>query len=152
MRKPHRPMNRVESDQPIGVERAEPQRLARETQRINTYYGQDGTVMQFAIEKTRGSGDVTAFNPTTQERFSGTYVAVVQGTNVSSRAYVTNGVDSASGVTASTARSNLADSTAYLRGDKGTMLSCSMAIQPGVYPHGIGTCTDNNRTGYRLQF
>ena len=117
-----------------------------------TIYAQDGTVMQFAIQKALGGGDVTAFNPATQERFSGTYVGVIRGTNVNSDAYATNGADFAVGAGSSVARSNLADATAYLRGDKGTMLTCAMQIQPGIYPHGIGQCSDNHRTTYRLQF
>jgi hypothetical protein len=104
--------------------------------------------MRFAIQKTTGSGDVTAFNPTTQESFCGNYVAVVSGSNVTS-AYATN---DGAGFGSSTARSNLAGASAYLRGDKGTMLTCSMEIQPGWYPHGIGSCSDNHSIAYRLQF
>ena len=60
-------------------------------------YASDGTVMQFAIQKTHGSGSVSAFNPLTQERFSGTYVAVTQGANIGTSAYATNGTDAAVG-------------------------------------------------------
>ena len=48
--------------------------------------------------------------------------------------------------------SNMADASAFLRGDKGSMLTCTMRIEAAVYPHGLGTCTDKRGGSYRLQF
>lgn len=91
-------------------------------------YTKEGRVLDFAIEKTTGSGAVTALDPVSKESFSGTYVAIM-------------------GADASTATA-----TAYLRGDKGAALTCEMQIQPGDSPHGLGTCNDNRKRSYRLQF
>lgn len=115
-------------------------------------YSLSGNVMTFEIEKTTGAGSVTAFDPASQERFSGSYVAVLASTTTNARAVVTNGYGLAVGNATQSSGTNMADATAYLRGDKGTILSCTMRIQAGVYPHGIGDCTDNRRATYRLQF
>jgi len=115
-------------------------------------FSQSGKVLDFAIQKTYGSGAVSAFDSDRQERFSGSNVAVLASTTTSARAVVTNGSGFAVGNATESSGSNMADATAYLRGDKGTMLTCTMRIQAGVYPHGIGDCTDNRRTTYRLQF
>jgi hypothetical protein len=115
-------------------------------------YTLDGRVLDFAIQKEPRSGDVTAFDPTTQERFSGTYVGVLESTSASSSGLVTNGRGFAVGSGSAVSGSNMADATAFLRGDKGSMLTCSMRIEAAVYPHGLGTCTDNRGGSYRLQF
>jgi formylmethanofuran dehydrogenase subunit C len=115
-------------------------------------YSQNGKVMSFAIEKTTGAGSVTAFDPGSQEQFSGSYVAVLGNTTTNTHAMVANTSGWVAGNATESSGSNMADGTAYLRGDKGTMLSCTMRIQAGVYPHGIGDCTDNHRATYRLQF
>jgi hypothetical protein len=115
-------------------------------------YSQSGKVLDFAIQKTYGSGAVSAFDSDRQERFSGSYVAVLGSTTTNARAVVMNGSGFAVGHATESSGTNMADATAYLRGDKGTMLTCTMRIQAGVYPHGIGDCTDNHRMSYRLQF
>jgi hypothetical protein len=50
--------------------------------------------------------------------------------------------------------SNIANANAFLKGDKGTMLTCVMKIEGAVVssPHGIGGCNDNLGKKYRLQF
>jgi hypothetical protein len=58
----------------------------------------------------------------------------------------------ASGSGVASVGSNIANATAYLAGDKGTMLNCEMHIEAGLSPHGIGGCSDNKGKNYRLQF
>ncbi len=108
--------------------------------------------MPFAIEKTTGSGLVTASDPATQEEFSGNYVAVMETISSSANAFATNGYSSAIGFGSGSVGSNIADANAYLRGDQGTMLTCTMKIQAGINPHGLGSCSDNSGRSYRLQF
>lgn len=88
---------------------------------------EQGNVLEFKIEVARRSGAVSAHDPKTGERFSGNYVAIVMG-------------------------SNIANTNAYLTGDKGTTLNCQMKIEGGFSPHGIGGCTDQRGGRYRLQF
>ena len=88
-------------------------------------FSQNGQILDFAIEKTYGSGRVTAFNSKTNETFEGKYSAI--GT--------------------STARA-----TAFLKGDKGSIIYCQMEIQAGLNPHGLGKCQDQKEIVYRVQF
>lgn len=115
-------------------------------------FTQDGRVLDFAIQKTTGSGGVTAFDSARQENFSGTYVAVLEATGAVSNGFATNGQRFVAGSGSAVVGSNMADATAFLRGNKGTMIQCSMKIQAAAYPHGLGTCTDNHGGQYRLQF
>jgi hypothetical protein len=115
-------------------------------------YTQDGRILDFAIQKEPRSGNVTAFDSPTQEHFSGTYVGILELTRTSSSGLITNGGGFAVGSAAGVTGSNIADATAFLRGDKGSVLTCSMRIEAGVSPHGLGTCTDNHGSSYRLQF
>ena len=117
-----------------------------------TLYTQDGRVLDFAIQKAPRSGAVTAFDATAQESFSGTYVGVLESTTANSSGLATNGRDFAVGAASAAVGSNMADATAFLRGDKGAMLTCTMRIEAAVYPRGLGTCKDNHGGIYRLQF
>jgi len=108
--------------------------------------------MAFSIEKTTGSGAVTAYDPATQEQFYGSYVGIRETINSNADAFVTNGRSSVAGVGSGSVGSNIADANAYLRGGKGTMLTCTMKIQAGASPHGLGSCVDNSGQKYRLQF
>ena len=66
----------------------------------------EGRVLDFAIQKTTGSGAVTGFDPASKENFSGTYVGI-------------KGIDA-----------NIVTATAYLRGDKGAALTCDLKSMP----------------------
>lgn len=110
-----------------------------------TIYSDDGKTIPFEIERAHRSGTVTAFDPAAAETFSGNYVAIVNGVN--SVAYMPN---VGWGVAGSSSR--VANATAFLRGDKGTVLTCQMQIERGFSPHGIGGCTDNRSKDYHLQF
>ena len=104
-----------------------------------------GKTLSFEIERAHRSGAVTAFDPSTDERFVGNYVAIVN--SVSSAAY-----SPLAGWGVARTTSNVANATAFLRGDKGSVLNCDMQIEGGFNPHGIGQCTDNHAENYRLQF
>jgi hypothetical protein len=115
-------------------------------------YSTDGKVMQFEIEKSRGSGAVKAVDTSTGEQFAGNYVGVLPTVTQTSTVIVSGSVVT-SGFGVDSISSNMANATAFLKGDKGTMLNCAMEIQASVIsPHGIGGCTDNSGRKYRLQF
>ena len=115
-------------------------------------YSDKGQMLEFAIEKAYRTGGVTAFNPKTNERFSGKYVGILEEISSSSSAFASAGRFSASGFSNSSISSNVANATAFLQGDKGTLLSCRMQIEAGLNPHGFGSCEDNKGSRYRLQF
>ena len=117
-----------------------------------TLYTQDGKILPFEIEVARRTGAMTATDPLTQEHFSGSYVGIMERVTGTASAVVTNGNNSAVGFGVSSFGSNIANATAYLRGDQGTMLTCAMQIEAGLSPHGIGGCDDNKGGKYRLQF
>ncbi|MGB6756196.1 MAG: hypothetical protein WBE71_27525 [Xanthobacteraceae bacterium] len=115
-------------------------------------YSADGKILQFEIETSHGSGAVKASDTSTGEEFSGTYVGIMSSATRTSSAVISGGV-TASGFGVDSISSNIANATAFLKGDKGTMLNCAMQIQASVVsPHGIGGCTDNSGQKYRLQF
>lgn len=129
-----------------------------------TIYSQDGKVLEFQIEKAHRTGAVAAFDPSTGERFSGAYVGILERTTAFSSGFLTGrtnfvgtgfsgtATSTASGFGFGSVGSNIANATAYLAGDKGTMLNCEMQIEAGFSPHGIGGCVDNKSEKYRLQF
>jgi hypothetical protein len=121
-----------------------------------TIVSDQGDLLEFHIEKAMRTGAVTAFNPRTEEEFSGTYVAIVESATAHDSGFATvygaGGTVNASGFGNRRVTSNIAQATAYLKGSAGTILNCSMQIEAGWTPHGIGTCADQKVNGYRLQF
>lgn len=117
-----------------------------------TIYSSDGKVLPFEIEKAHRSGSVRASDPSTGEQFLGNYVGIMERTAITSSGSVVAGKVVASGFGVESIGSNTANATAFLKGDKGTMLSCEMKIEAGLSPHGIGACEDNHGGKYRLQF
>lgn len=117
-----------------------------------TIYSSSGKTLQFEIEKAHRTGAVKAVDPSTGERFSGTYVGIMERISGTSTAFVSGQNRFASGFGTASIGSNIANATAYLKGDKGTMLTCRMRIEAGISPHGIGGCDDNRGGKYQLQF
>lgn len=113
-----------------------------------TIYSTDGHELDFQIEVTRGAGKVAAQDATTGEVFKGTYAAVMESHSAVSTTFTGN----VPHFTVASSGSNIANATAFLKGDKGASLSCIMEIAAGLTPHGIGTCQDNLAKQYRLQF
>lgn len=116
-------------------------------------YDSKGKMLAFEIETARHQGKVTAFDATNNERYQGQYTGVTPGetsnftTNISSYGY------SASGFGSGYSQSNVGFATAYLRGDKGGMLTCDMHVEKAIlHPHGIGVCVGNDGDRYHLQF
>jgi hypothetical protein len=112
-------------------------------------YSEQGKILEFQIEKARRTGTVTAFDPQTGEHYSGNYVGILEAVGGSS---VTVSSAGSVGATSFGLGSNIANATAYLTGDKGSMLNCEMKIEASISPHGIGGCTDQRGGKYRLQF
>ena len=121
-----------------------------------TLVSEKGDILEFHIEKAMRTGAVTAFNPRTKEDFTGTYVGIVASSTAHNSGFATvygaGGTVSATGFGNTRVTSNIANATAFLKGANGTILNCSMQIEAGWSPHGIGTCTDQDSNGYRLQF
>jgi len=115
-------------------------------------YSESGDILEFFIEKAPRSGGVTAYNPKTNESFNGRYVGILQEITSSSVGFASTGRSSAFVLGDSSLSSNIGNTTAYLKGDKGTMLTCKMQIEVGFSPHGIGTCEDQKLKPFRLQF
>ncbi len=115
----------------------------------------DGTEFVLAIERSAGTGIMTARNLLTGEQFAGNYTAMLTDGGVSTSTYnSTWGFDTGT-VTTKTAGTK-AVGKGILRGDKGTVISVTMDIKPSykarINPSGFGDGTDNNDIHYQLQF
>lgn len=115
-------------------------------------YSDNGQILDFAIEQAYRSGAVTAFNSRTNETFSGRYVGILEEFTSSSTAIAFSGRSSASAFGSSSVSSNIGNTTAYLKGNKGSMLTCKIQIEAGLSPHGIGSCQDQKGQNFRVQF
>lgn len=115
-------------------------------------YSNDGRVIPFEIEKAHRTGAITARDPVTGEQFTGSYVGVKERVDIATSGTVIQGRAVATGFGSGSAGSNIANATAFLKGDKGSMLNCEMKIEAGYAPHGIGSCQDDQGRPYRLQF
>ena len=115
-----------------------------------------GDVLDFEIETAYRSGAVTAANPRTGESFTGRYTAIVDTTYSRSTGqvsiYGTGGSATGTGFGTSARRSSIGNASAFLRGDRGTTLNCTMQIEAAIRPTGIGSCQDQRGLNYRLQF
>jgi hypothetical protein len=87
--------------------------------------------------------------PKTGEHYAGNYVGILEAVGGSS---VTVSSAGNVGATSFGLGSNIANATAYLTGDKGSMMNCEMKIEASISPHGIGGCTDQRGGKYRMQF
>ncbi|RRQ20408.1 hypothetical protein D5687_09515 [Guyparkeria sp. SCN-R1] len=128
---------------------------------------QSGTVMDFQIERSHGTGDMTAYNPETGEAFEGRYTGSYQGGGVA----VTNSTGSFSGSSRDTSSGTMyrhsgnvsgssttfvppsnATARGFLRGDQGTVITLYMDIRPGIMPKGHGEGVDQDGNRYQVQF
>lgn len=112
----------------------------------------DARVLAFEIEVTRGSGKVRAVDPVTSEIYEGTYGAVSQAVGVSGTSSTFVGSKTVTSNTYGSASSNMAAANAVLIGNQGNVLDCTIDIQKGFRPRGIGSCSDKKGKTYRLQF
>lgn len=115
-----------------------------------------GDVLDFEIETAYRSGAVTASNPRTGETFGGRYTAIVDTTYSRStnqvNVYGAAGSVTGTGFGTTAQRSSIGNASAFLRGDRGTTLNCTIQIEASIRPTGIGTCQDQRGLRYRLQF
>lgn len=130
------------------------------------YLLQNGTVMDFQIETSQGTGDMYAFNHITGENFTGQYTGTYKGGGVSrtttdgnfngSTSSIQNGFSNFSGNISSTSSTFTPPSDATARGvligDKGTVIELYMEIRPGIRPKGHGEGIDNKGNKYQVQF
>jgi hypothetical protein len=115
-------------------------------------YSDSGKVLDFEIEKSRGTGRVTALDNTTGEQFAGEYVGIRETISSTNSGVILSGNRTTNGFGSSTVSSNMANATAFLTGNQGGSLTCQMAIQAGISPHGIGDCVDKAGVKYHVQF
>jgi hypothetical protein len=107
----------------------------------------NGQKLDFAIETSRGAGSMTAYNPSTGETFDGVYSGVFHGGGVA----VARAGNGGCNITAFAPPSG-ADASGILKGDKGTVISVYLDINPGFRPTGHGIGRDNNGVQYQVHF
>ena len=107
----------------------------------------DGTVFPMQIELSYGSGRMTATDPVTGEIFSGTYTAILDQHVIQHQSTSLFGEDETAVDT-----SGIAQGSAVLVGNKGTVLNLKMQIKPGTNPTGFGEAEDNHGKKYNIQF
>lgn len=117
-----------------------------------TIYSTSGRVLAFQIEKTASGGRVAATDASSGEQFDGSYVGISPTISTDMSASAFSGGASAFGGSSSTTSTNIANARAFLRGSKGSMLTCEINIQKGFQPRGIGSCHDQGGQNYVLQF
>lgn len=131
------------------------------------YSLQDGTVMEFKIERSYGTGGMSAQNHKSGEVFSGQYTGTYKGggaaTTVgtgqvsgSTSNFATGSTYQHSGQFTSNTTTFIPPSNATARGiligDKGTVIELYMDIRPGIVPKGHGEGIDNKGFRYQVQF
>ena len=109
------------------------------------YVTPNGQKLEFAIEESYGQGKMTAYNPQTEERFTGEYSAM----------HTEQGM-----MLGNVGRSNVtlfqpptgANGQGVLIGDKGTMIRLYLEIKPGLRPTGHGSGVDEEGKRYEVFF
>jgi hypothetical protein len=107
----------------------------------------DGTTLPMQYEFTSGSGKMTATNPVTAEFFQGTYTAVLETRVHTHQSNSLFGNDDTSVETA-----DVAQGSAVLVGNKGTVLNLKLQVKVGNPPSGFGEGEDNKGVKYNVQF
>jgi hypothetical protein len=108
----------------------------------------DGTTLAMQYELTSGSGRMVATNPVTGEFFQGTYTAVLENRT---RTHVDNSLFGNDNET-SVETSDVAQGSAVLVGNKGTVLNLKLQVKVGNPPSGFGEGQDNKGVKYNVQF
>lgn len=121
----------------------------------------EATTLDFQIQKSTGTGTMTATNPKTGEKFTGQYTGTYQGgattrTQVSTfdpTKKTTKANMPGQGYTATSHTApNAATARGVLMGDMGTVIELYIDIEPGFNPHGHGDGRDNKGNRYQVQF
>ena len=120
------------------------------------YSLQDGTALEFAVERSSGQGTMTAFNSVTGERFTGTYSAIITEGGGTEQSVASNFWGQVGPTVTKSTAATRAAGRGVLRGDKGTVISITMEIKPSydsrVNPSGFGDGLDNHGVKYQVQF
>lgn len=98
-------------------------------------------------ELTSGSGRMTATNPATGEFLDGRYTAVLE-TRV--RTHQSNSLFAEDETSVET--TDVAQGSAVLVGNKGTVLNLKLQVKAGNPPSGFGEGQDNKGVKYNVQF
>jgi len=93
---------------------------------------------------------MTAFNPVSQENFTGQYTGIYTDGGTT-QTTVTNNWGFKTGTATTQTSADHAKIKGILKGDKGTIITIEMDIQTGVNPKGFGEGTDNNGIKYQIQ-
>jgi hypothetical protein len=107
----------------------------------------DGTTLAMQYEFSSRTGKMIATNPVTSETFQGTWTAV-QETHV--RTHQDNSLFGSDDTSVDT--SDVADGSAVLVGNKGTVLNLKLHVKAGNPPSGFGDGEDNKGVKYNVQF
>jgi hypothetical protein len=109
----------------------------------------DGKVYPALVEISYGSGKMTATDPNTGEYFEGTYTAILDQRVTQHSRETFWGTENAG---QSVETSGVAQASAVLVGNKGTVLNIKMQVKPGSPPIGYGEAEDNKGKKYNVQF
>ena len=107
----------------------------------------DGTTLAMQVELTSGSGKMIATNPVTGEILQGNYTAVLETKVHTHQSNSLFGSDDTS-----TETGDVAEGTAILVGNKGTVLNLKLHVKVGNPPTGFGDGEDNKGVKYNVQF
>ena len=107
----------------------------------------DGTTLAMQYELTSGSGKMIATNPVTGEILQGMYTAVLETKVHTHQSNSLFGSDDTS-----TETGDVAEGTAVLVGNKGTVLNLKLHVKVGNPPTGFGDGEDNKGVKYNVQF
>ena len=107
----------------------------------------DGTIFPMQIELSYGTGKMMATDPVTGETFQGTYTAIQDQHVIQHQSTSLFGDDDTAVDT-----SGIAQGSAVLVGNKGTVVNLKLQIKPGPRPTGFGEAEDNHGKKYNIQF
>jgi hypothetical protein len=109
----------------------------------------DGKIIPLQVQLSYGSGQMNGTDPATGETFTGTYTAIQEtSTNQVSTPSFWGDQDTAQEVKTS----DVAQASAVLVGNKGTVFNIKMTVKAGNPPIGFGEATDNAGKKYNVQF
>jgi len=104
-----------------------------------------GNTLQFQIQTSYGNGRMEAYDPKTDERFSGEYSGFYKGQN---SVYGSVGGTGVALIQPPTG----ANAFGILVGDKGRTIRLYFEIKPGIRPTGYGVGSDQNGNRYEVFF
>ena len=107
----------------------------------------DGTELTFSMQHGNGSGTFTAFNPVSNENFTGQYTEIIIGKG-ESQSDIKNNWGSTTGSITTKSSGSGTKMKGFLKGDKGTVINLDIEM---TYPTGVGEGVDNYGVHYQIQ-